>query len=72
MDLSLITTEELVEEISKRFPAMVISILRDNKNDTDIYSFVRGNYLTCIALADRIKFTLNSQLDHDSIEGVEL
>ena len=68
MDLSLVTTEAILDEIRKRFDHVLLAgiVNHDSENDQSVEMW-EGNPAVVIGLGSRIVYLLNRELDaHDT------
>jgi len=55
-ELGLVATEELVNELTKRFEALVITTLQDTTKEVTVRDCrFHGNLFTCIGLVDVLR-----------------
>lgn len=66
--LSTATTDELIDELEKRCPSMVIAMDRPAKVGTDGEFFARwnGNFITVMGLATR----LDLRMKHEAMKAI--
>lgn len=60
-DLETATTDEIFDEISKRYPAAVLCLEVMGKVDSEdlrMWSYNHGSWATCIGLCERLKYRM--------------
>jgi len=65
-DIELIPTDDLIQELQKRFEAIIIHGTRENKNK-DVYTqHWKGNYSTCLGLCEIMKELILKNWEKDT------
>jgi hypothetical protein len=59
--LTFATTDELVDELSRRSEALLLSIAAKGEPDCSSSTFVRGNRLMCQGLMSYLRDTINKR-----------
>lgn len=62
-DLTLVSTVELVDELSRRFDVLVVSAVRVHPSSLDVFTKHKGDLVGCLGAAEVLKHHILKNTD---------